>query len=94
MTSQPRNDSDAPDPFDELVLDESFLQDAPREESAEERMTRMRRIAQENDRLRQAGEIADGAGKPRYSRTARTVSWILIGSLAGGAIITAALLVR
>ncbi len=91
--SEPRDNFDD-SVFDDLVIDESFLAGAPREESADERVARMRRIAQENDRLRQAGEIADGAGKPRYSRTARTVSWILIGSLAGGAIITAALLVR
>jgi len=83
-----------PDPFDEFVIDENFLKDAPREESADERIARMRRIAAQNDRLRSAGEIADGAGKPRYSRTTRAVSWILIGSLAGGAIITAALLLR
>lgn len=86
--------STPPDPFDEFVIDENFLKDAPREESAEERMTRMRRIAAENDRLRTAGEIADGAGKPRYSRSTRAISWILIGALAGGAIITAALLLR
>lgn len=87
------------EPFDEfdldrIVIDENFLKNAPREESADERAARMRRIAAENDRLRSAGEIADGAGKPRYSKSTRTISWILIGSLAGGAIITAALLLR
>ena len=56
-----------PDPFDEL-LDPEQLAKAPREEDAEARIAKARRIAATNDRLSAAGEIADGTGKPASCR--------------------------
>lgn len=83
-----------PDPFDDLVIDEDFAAGGPREESAEERIARARRIARENDRLRAAGEISDGTGKPGRRRMRRTVPWIVVGALVAGVIVLVAVLAR
>jgi hypothetical protein len=83
-----------PDPFDELVIDESFAAGGPREESAEERVARARRIARENDRLRAAGEISDGSGKPGFRRMRRSAPWILVGAIVAGVIVLVAVLAR
>jgi len=69
-----------PDPFDELRLDEDFLRGGPREGSADERVQAAQRIARANNRLRAAGEIADGSGKPGASRRRRALPWIAIGA--------------
>ena len=90
MSSTP----ESPDPFDELVLDESFVSGGPKESSAEERMANAARIARNNDRLKAQGEIADGSGKPRYSRLRRSTPWIAIAVVVAVAIVVVALVVR
>lgn len=80
--------------LDSLVLDETFLEGAPKEASAEERVARANRIARGNDRLRAAGEIADGSGKPRYQRVRRSAPWILLGAIIAGVIVVVALVAR
>ena len=49
-----------PDPFDDIVFDESFIAGAPKEATADERIAKAARIARGNDRLAAAGEIAIG----------------------------------
>ena len=83
-----------PDPFDDIVFDESFIAGAPKEATADERIAQAARIARGNDRLAAAGEIADGSGKPAYGRLRRSTPWIAIGIAAGVAIIVLALLAR
>lgn len=90
MSSTP----ESPDPFDELVLDESFVSGGPKESSAEERMATAARIARNNDRLKAQGEIADGSGKPRYSRLRRSTPWIAIAVVLAVAIVVVALIAR
>jgi hypothetical protein len=82
------------DPFDELILNEDFVTGGPKEATAEERIARANRIAQGNDRLRAAGEISDGSGKPRFQRMRRTAPWIAIGAVVAIAIIVIVLIVR
>ena len=86
--------STEPDPFDELVLDESFVADGVKEASAEERIEQANRIARNNDRLRKEGEIADGTGKPRFQRVRKSAPWIAIGAIVGIAIVVIVLIVR
>ena len=83
-----------PDPFDDLVLDETFIAGAPKEDAADERIAKAARIARGNDRLAAAGEIADGSGKPAYGRLRRSTPWIAIGIAAAVVIIVVALLAR
>lgn len=81
------------DPFDDLVLDDEFVAGGSREASADERVARMKRIARGNDRLRAAGEIADGSGKPgRLGRKA--LPWIAIGATIAIVIVVIALVAR
>jgi hypothetical protein len=82
------------DPFDEIVFDESFVEQGVSEASADERIAQAQRIARGNDRLRAAGEIADGAGKPRFHRVRRTAPWIAIGVVVAVVIVVIALVVR
>lgn len=82
------------DPFDEIVLDEQFIADGAPEAPADERIAQARRIAAGNDRLRRAGEIADGSGKPRFRRSRRVAPWIAIGAVIATAIVVVVLLVR
>jgi hypothetical protein len=82
------------DPFDELILNEDFVTGGPKEATAEERIARANRIAQGNDRLRAAGEISDGSGKPRFQRMRRTAPWIAIGAVVAIAIVVIVLIVR
>jgi hypothetical protein len=86
--------STEPDPFDELILDEDFVAGGAREPAADERIDTARRIARSNDRLKAAGEISDGSGKPRYSRGRRSAPWIAIGAIVAVAIIVVVLIVR
>jgi hypothetical protein len=90
MSSTP----ESPDPFDELVLDEEFISGGTRESTAEERIAKASRIARNNDRLKAEGEIADGSGKPRYSRLRKSTPWIAIGVVLAVAIVVVALIVR
>ncbi len=85
---------ESPDPFDDLVLDESFASGGPKESSAEERIAAANRIARNNDRLKAQGEISDGSGKPRYSKLRRSTPWIAIAVVAAVAIVVVAIIVR
>lgn len=81
------------DPFDEL-LDPEQLAKAPREDDAEARIAKARRIAAANDRLSAAGEIADGTGKPASRRVRRAAPWVAIGAAVGIVIVVIALVAR
>jgi hypothetical protein len=83
-----------PDPFDELVLDENFVADGPKEAAADERIAKAARIARSNDQLKAEGEIADGSGKPRFQRVRKSAPWIAIGAIVGVAIVVIVLIVR
>ncbi len=83
-----------PDPFDDVVFDEEFVAGGAAEASADERLRRVRRIAAGNDRLRDAGEIADGSGKPRFHRVRRAVPWVVVGGVIAVAIVVVALIAR
>lgn len=83
-----------PDPFDELVLDENFIADGPKEAAADERIEKAARIARSNDRLKAEGEIADGSGKPRFQRVRKSAPWIAIGAIVGIAIVVIVLIAR
>lgn len=81
------------DPFDEL-LDEQFIAGGPKEATADERIATASRIARNNDRLKADGEIADGSGKPRYSRMRKSTPWIAIGVVVAVAIVVVAIIAR
>jgi hypothetical protein len=83
-----------PDPFDELILNEDFIADGRKEATAEERIAQANRIARSNDRLRAAGEIADGSGKPRFQRARKSAPWIAVGAVIAIAIVVLVLIVR
>lgn len=82
------------DPFEEIVLDEDFISGGPKEMTAEQRIAQAQRIARDNDRLRAAGEIADGSGKPRYSKLRKSTPWIAIGVVVAVAIVVVAIIAR
>ena len=86
--------STEPDPFDDLVIDESFIADGVKEAAAEERIAQANRIARSNDRLKASGEISDGSGKPRFHRVRKSAPWIAIGAVVGIAIVVVVLIVR
>jgi hypothetical protein len=81
------------DPFDEL-LDPEALAKAPREDDAEARIAKARRIAAANNRLAAAGEIADGTGKPAARRVRRAAPWVAIGAVTAVVIVVLALVAR
>ena len=83
-----------PDPFDELILNEDFIADGRKEATAEERIAKANRIARSNDRLRAAGEISDGSGKPGFQRVRKSAPWIAIGAVIAIAIVVLVLIVR
>ncbi len=83
-----------PDPFDDIVLDDDFVAGGVAERTADERIAQAQRIARANDQLRAAGEIADGAGKPRFHRTRRLIPWVAVGTVAAVGIVVIALLAR
>ena len=83
-----------PDPFDELVLDENFIAEGPKEAAADERIEKAARIARSNDRLRAEGEISDGSGKPRFHRMRKSAPWIAISAIVGIAIVVIVLIAR
>lgn len=93
-TSAPDPDEFAElDRIDELVLDEDFVKGGRTEASADERIAKAQRIARENTRLRKAGEIADGSGKPVFRMRKRSV-WLIAAAVTAGAIVLIALLAR
>lgn len=81
------------DPFDELQLDSTFISAGPKEASADERIAQANRIARANGRLRAAGEIADGTGKPGFRKRARVLPWIGIGAIIAVCIVVVAIAV-
>lgn len=93
-TSAPDPDEFAElDRIDELVLDEDFVKGGRTEASADERIAKAQRIARENTRLRKAGEIADGSGKPVFRMRKRSV-WLIAAAVTAGAIVLIALIAR
>ena len=86
--------STEPDPFDELVLDESFVAEGVKEAAADERIAQANRIARSNDRLRASGEISGGSGKPRFHRVRKSAPWIAIGAAIAIGIEVVVLIVR
>ena len=60
--------SDVPD----FIPEDEFLTTAPKEGTADERAAHAARIAQGNDKLRQAGEISDGSN---YYIHRKFLSW-------------------
>lgn len=87
MTSSP--DPEIPD----FVPDDAFTSSSgPREPSAQERADTAARIARENDRLRRAGQIADGTGKPLYRRSSKIAPWVGIGAAVAVVIVLLAVL--
>lgn len=86
--------TDEPNPFDDVVLDEDFVTGGVAEKSADERIAQARRIARGNDRLRAAGEISNGSGKPRFHRVRRTVPWVVIGVVVAVVIVVVAVAAR
>ena len=94
MSTEPDPSTGPSEDWDALVLDEDFVAGGVREAAAEERIARMRNIAHGNDRLRAAGEIADGSGKPRFHRVRRSIPWIVLGAVAGAVIVVVAIIAR
>ena len=85
----PENTGDRPD--DDAfppALDDDFVRGGHREPSADERIARAQRIARNNDRLRAAGEIADGTGRPGIRRRRPRTLWIA-AAIAAGVIVLA-----
>lgn len=93
MTASPPEpgDDDVPE-IPDFIPDEGFLASGPREASAEERAAQAARIASGNDRLRAAGQISDGTGKPAYRRASKVAPWIGIGAAVAVLIVVVALL--
>lgn len=92
-TSPEPDDLSELDKLDELVLDEDFVKGGRSEASADERIAKAQRIARENARLRKAGEIADGTGKPAFRRRTRSI-WLIAAAVTAGAIVVVALFAR
>lgn len=93
MTTSPPDDSGA-SPGDEIpdfIPDDFAIDAAPKEPTAEERAAKAARIARENDRLKNAGQIADGSGKPVYRRASKVAPWVAIGAAVAIVIIVVAL---
>ncbi len=70
-TSPPEPNGDEFPDVPDFIDEDEFLTAAPKEGTADERAAQAARIAQGNDRLRQAGEISDGSGKPVYRRSGK-----------------------
>ena len=77
------------------VFDEAFIQAGRREPSAQERVDKARRIAQEHDRLERAGEIASGTGKPAFRKRRRRSLFLgVAGGLAVLIVLVAVIVTR
>lgn len=83
-----------PDFIPDSLPSEEFLTSGPKEPSADERAAKAARIARENDRLRKAGQISDGSGKPAYRRTTKVAPWVGIGAAIAVLVLVVALLAR
>ena len=94
MTSsppEPDGNDDVPE-IPDFIPDEGFAASGPKEPSAEERAAQAARIARGNDRLRAAGQISDGTGKPAYRRGSKVAPWIGIGAAVAVLIVVIAVL--
>jgi len=88
---EPNGDDELPE-IPDFIPEDGFLAAGPKEASAEERAAQAARIARGNDRLRAAGQIADGTGKPAYRRASKVAPWIGIGAAVAVLIVVVALL--
>lgn len=88
---EPSGDDDIPE-IPDFIPEDGFLAAGPTEASAQERAEQAARIARGNDRLRAAGQIADGSGKPAYRRSSRLAPWVGIGAAVAVLIVVVALL--
>ena len=93
MTTSPPEDprNNPGDEIPDFIPDDFAIEAAPKEPTAEERAAKAARIAQENDRLKKAGQIADGSGKPVYRRASKVAPWVGIGAAVAIVIIVVAL---
>jgi|GEM_PF-323190 hypothetical protein len=88
---EPDGNDDVPE-IPDFIPDEGFVASGPKEPSAEERAAKAARIAQGNDRLRAAGQISDGTGKPAYRRGSKVAPWIGIAAAVAVLIVVVAVL--
>ena len=88
---EPSGDDDLPE-IPDFIPDEGFLATGPKDPSAEERVAQAARIARGNDRLRAAGQISDGTGKPAYRRASKVAPWVGIGVAVAVLIVVVAIL--
>jgi len=94
-TSPPESNGDDELPeIPDFIPDDAFSAGGPKEPSAEERASKAARIARENDRLRKAGQISDGSGKPVYRKSSKVAPWIGIGAAIAVLVVVVALLAR
>ena len=91
MTTSPPDGPDFGDEIPDFIPEDFAVDSAPKEQTAEERAAKAARIARENDRLRKAGQIADGSGKPVYRRASKVAPWVGIGAAVAIVIILVAL---
>ena len=94
MTTSPPDDpgTGEGDQIPDFIPDDFAIDAAPKELTAEERVAKAARIARENDRLKKAGQIADGSGKPVYRRASKVAPWVGIGAAVAIVIIVVALM--
>ncbi|MGA0209000.1 MAG: hypothetical protein ACO3LZ_03680 [Candidatus Nanopelagicales bacterium] len=91
MTTSPPDGPDSSEEIPDFIPDDFVIDAALKEPTAEERATKAARIARENDRLRKAGQIADGSGKPVYRRASKLAPWVGIGAVVAIVIVVIAL---
>lgn len=92
-TSPPEDPGNGPaNEIPDFIPDDFTIDAAPKEPTAQERVEKAARIARENDRLRKAGQIADGSGKPAYRRASKVAPWVGIGAAVAIVIVVVALL--
>lgn len=94
MTTSPPDEPghDPGDAIPDFIPDDFAIDAAPKEPTAEERAAKAARIARENDRLKKAGQIADGSGKPAYRRASKVAPWVGIGAAVAIVIVVVAVL--
>ena len=92
MTTSPPEDPGIGGEVPDFIPDDLAIDAAPKEPTAEERVAKAARIARENDRLKKAGQIADGSGKPAYRRASKVAPWVGIGAAVAIVILVVALL--
>ena len=76
----------------DFIPEDLAIDGAPKEPTAQARAEKVARIARENDRLRKAGQIADGSGKPAFGRSTKVAPWVAIGAAVAIVIVALALI--